>query len=138
MRAFFQKLSARMQIWMQGRYGQDELNRGLLWIALVLVLLGSFFDAALFSTLAMVLLLWSLFRCYSRDISRRSSERAQWLKLVNKIKGFFDLQQRRWRDRKSYKYFRCKSCGAVMRVPRGKGTVRIRCSRCQREINGKT
>jgi len=134
MKGFFQNLGNRMRLWMQGRYGQDELNQVLLWSALGLTLLGSILEAELFSVLAMPLLIWSLIRCYSRNIHRRREERAAWLRFWRKIRDFFALQKRRWTDRKTYKYFRCKNCGAVMRVPKGKGKLRITCRQCRREM----
>jgi len=134
MKGFFQNLGNKMRLWMQGRYGQDELNQVLLWSALGLTLLGSILKVELFSVLAMPLLIWSLIRCYSRNIHRRREERAAWLRFWRKIRDFFALQKRRWTDRKTYKYFRCKNCGAVMRVPKGEGTLRITCRQCRREM----
>ena len=134
MKGFFQNLGNRMRLWMQGRYGQDELNQVLLWSALGLALLGSILKAELFSVLAMPPLIWSLIRCYSRNIHRRREERAAWLRFWGKIRDFFALQKRRWTDRKTYKYFRCKNCGAVMRVPKGKGKLRITCRQCRQEM----
>ena len=134
MKGFFQNLGNKMRLWMQGRYGQDELNQVLLWSALGLTLLGSILKVELFSVLAMPLLIWSLIRCYSRNIHRRREERAAWLRFWRKIRDFFALQKRRWTDRKTYKYFRCKNCGAVMRVPKGKGKLRITCRQCRREM----
>lgn len=44
----------------------------------------------------------------------------------------------RWKQRKDYKFFTCPSCKAVMRVPRGRGKIRIVCHKCGNTFMGKS
>ena len=44
----------------------------------------------------------------------------------------------RWKQRKDYKFFSCPSCRAVMRVPRGRGKIRIVCHKCGNTFTGKS
>lgn len=39
MKDWLQSIVSRMRIWMQGRYGMDELSRAVLWVAVALMLL---------------------------------------------------------------------------------------------------
>ena len=39
-------------------------------------------------------------------------------------------EQLRRRQRNIYSFFKCPSCGTVLRVPKGKGRVRITCKSC--------
>ena len=138
MKQRFEKLGYNMQQWMQGRYGNDELNIALYIVSLAFFLCSLFPRMRFFSIPAMLLMLWSCIRCYSKDITGRSRERTAWLRAAGSIKSWFRLQQDKWRDRKEYRYFRCKDCRAPLRVPRGKGNIRIRCPKCHSEIQAKT
>lgn len=42
--------------------------------------------------------------------------------------------ERIWHERKTTLFFRCKSCGAILSVPRGKGHIRVTCPRCGTKV----
>ena len=138
MKDWLQSIGSRMRIWMQGRYGMDELSRAVLWVAVALMLLTALTKYSIFNTAALLLMLWSIFRSYSKNIYKRREEREKYMGAIGSVKSWLSLQKRRWGDRKYYKYFRCKQCKAVMRVPKGKGVVRISCRRCHAEMTRKT
>ncbi|MBE6554090.1 MAG: hypothetical protein E7666_07095 [Ruminococcaceae bacterium] len=130
MKAWFQKIGARMARFMYGRYGDDALNRVLLFAALLFLLIGYFPHMWIFTLLSVALLAWSMVRCYSRNIPKRQRELQAWLRFWGRIRGFFSLTRSKWRDRKTHRYFKCSKCRAVLRVPRGKGMIDITCPRC--------
>lgn len=138
MRNFFDNINRKLGVWMQGRYGTDELNRAMLFTALLFILLSAIPKLSILNTLAMVLLIWSMFRICSKNVYKRRTERDAWLRMTNSVKSWFKLQRRKFMERKDYKYFRCKQCKTVLRVPRGKGKVKIVCRSCGSSINGKT
>ena len=43
-----------------------------------------------------------------------------------------------WTNRKTTRYFKCKGCGQVLSVPRGKGTLRVVCPKCKTETKQKS
>ena len=43
-----------------------------------------------------------------------------------------------WLDRKTHRYFRCPQCRATVRVPKGKGQIRITCPHCKHQFIKKT
>ena len=126
---------------MIGRNGNDALNRFLLVVDLLLLLLSSFFRNAIgriLMLLALLCLALTWFRMLSRDLIRRSDENTRYLRLRNRVTAFFRVRKERWIQRKEYKFFACPSCRATMRVPRGRGKVRIVCRKCGTSFNGKT
>ncbi len=138
MKKHFDNLSRKMQQWMQGRYGIDELSKALQITSLVLLILSLFPPLRFFYIPAIILMIWSCIRCYSRALARRRNERDRYLTLIGAIRSWFRLQKDKWRDRKTYQYFRCKKCHTPLRVPKGKGRICIRCPKCQHELNAKT
>ena len=138
MRNFLQNFAYKLQRFMIGRYGTDELNILLSIIGFILVILSFVPPMRFLYIPAFILLLFSLFRSYSRNISAQQKERRIYLNLKYKISSPFSLTAKKWRDRKTHKYYRCKKCKAIMRVPKGKGKIEITCPKCANKIIKKT
>lgn len=138
MKNFFSNLSAKMQQWMAGRYGSDELSRTISIVALIGLFLSCIPSLRFLYLPTIILWIWAMFRCYSRNIQKRRSERNAYLRFTGRIKGWFSLKKKAWKERKTYRYFRCKQCGTVLRVPTGKGKIKITCAKCRSEIVKKT
>ena len=138
MRNFFARTAARLRQFMYGRYGSDELTLFLMGCALFLLLLSGFRALWFLYFFGAGLLLYATFRSFSRNIPARRRERERYLGLIAKPRGFFKLQKNKFRDRKTHKYFRCAHCRAVLRVPRGKGTLDVTCPRCHKITVKKT
>lgn len=127
---FLQRLSDALARFMYGRYGYDKFNIVLLVAGLVLGLLANLPFCNVLSLASTGLLIWALFRALSRNITARGAELDKYLRFERKWKGFFSLRRRMWRERQTHKYFHCKYCRAMLRVPRGRGKVDVRCPRC--------
>lgn len=112
---------------MRKRYGADPLSYILLLLSALLVLFAFLFDSWLLALIALLPTLFALYRSFSRNIRARRRENAAVLGIPAAIK----LSRRKFRDRKTHVYFKCSRCGTVMRVPRGKGIVRLTCPRCE-------
>ena len=138
MKSWFKNIGYKMQAWMQGRYGLDELNTALAVVSLGLLLLSNIPGLGFLYILSMALLIWSMVRCYSRKLDKRRSERAAYLRFTGRIKGWFVLQKRRITDHKTYRYYRCPMCRTIARVPAGKGRIRISCPCCTNSFEKKT
>ena len=136
MRGFLERMNWRMEKWMQGRYGQDELNRFLIIGALLLLLFSSV--SVIFAVLGTAALIWGQFRCYSKKLDKRERERQAYLNVIARPKKWWSLQKRRWAERKTHRYYKCKKCKTVLRVPRGKGKIAITCPKCQTTNTHKT
>ena len=123
----------RMARFMIGRNGQDQLNLFLLIVCLVLMVLSAIFRGGVGSFLngiALALLILSGFRMLSRNLPRRRAENAQYLRRRYQVTGWFRKQKARWDQRRDYRFFTCPSCHTTLRVPKGRGKIRIVCRKC--------
>ena len=120
---------------MYGRYGNDQLNRGLFVLYFCVWLLSLFFRQVLFGWLFAVLLWailgWLLFRTFSRNIPRRQAENRWFLDRWNRIKRWCTHQFTRVKDIRRYRYRRCPACGAMLRLPIKRGRRTVTCHRCR-------
>lgn len=131
----------RIISFMAGRNGNDKFNMFLLVSALVCLILGRIIGSAaggLLSYAALALLIYSYFRMLSRNLYKRRKENDKYLKLRYSVTSYFKLQKERWAQRKEYKFFSCPSCRATLRVPRGRGKIKIVCRKCGTSFIGKS
>ena len=141
--SFFQKMQNALIRFMYGRNGFDPLNRFLFWVVLILDIASIFLargESPLGGILSLVVTaawLLLLFRTFSRNLAKRREENQKfvswWWKVKNKTAG----AKARHADR-DHKYFTCKSCGTICRVPVGKGKIVITCPKCRAQIQAKT
>ena len=114
---------------MYGRYGSDHLSFFLLFLYVVLIFISALPHMAWVSWLALAVLLWNLFRMFSRRIDRRRAENARFLALFGPFIRWFKMRRTIHRD-KDHRYFKCPNCGQYLRVPRGKGKITVTCRNC--------
>lgn len=122
----FRKLGDKLRRFLYGRYGGDQLGVLLLVCGVVLALLGSFTRLYWLGFLSYIPLLLAIFRMYSRNIYKRRAENQRFLQLFGPI-----------RDRQ-HRYYACPHCRQKIRVPRGKGKIRITCPKCGERFEKKT
>ena len=141
---FLQRIGNALSRFMYGRNGVDRLTLTMVWTALVLDIINIFLREkvplaySIIGTVAGIITLLALFRMFSRNLEKRRAENAAFLQKVWwPIKRRFNSGRQQRMD-KEHRYFTCPSCGAVCRVPRGKGRIVITCPRCGNEIHGKS
>lgn len=142
MRNVFYRASSALARFMYGRNGSDQLNVALLAVYLVVCLLRALFvrnaaAAAFFNILTLLAAALLLFRMFSRNLVRRRAENARFLAWWAPIRGRLAGMRQRSLDRE-HKYFTCKSCKTICRVPAGKGKIEITCPKCGEKIIGKS
>ena len=128
-------MKEKFRRFMSGRYGVDPLNRFLSITVLVLCVVMMFFRnnasvSRFLSLLTWAALIYSIVRMFSRNYAKRSEENRKYLSIKSKVTSKFNLVKRQIKDRKVYKYYSCPQCGKTVRVPKGKGKVRITCPNC--------
>ncbi len=124
-------LSQRLAQFMYGRYGNDALTRFLSVFCLVLFFAYLVTRIFVLYILAFVLVFWSVFRSLSRNFAARQKELTTYLNISGKIKGWFNLRKRMFNERKTTRYYKCKSCKAYLKVPKGRGKLEISCPKCK-------
>ena len=123
-------MRARLERFMQGRYGQDSLNRALSFAGIVLLVADLLVRWLPLQCLGLGLLGIALFRAYSRNIYRRQSEYRFFRQLASPVLQAVRQRREMLRHRKTHRYFRCPRCKRWMRVPRGAGRIKIKCPGC--------
>ena len=114
---------------MRGRYGNDQLNRFLMIVALVCLVL-SFFGLDIFYAIALLVMIYAYYRMFSRKIYQRSGENQWYLLKEMKVKGWFASRKRLIAQSKTHHIYKCPGCKQKIRVPRGRGKIEIRCQKC--------
>ena len=142
MRNFFYRVSSALARFMYGRNGADQLGTAMLVLYLVIVVMQPFFGKLaavqiVLEAVSLVLAALVLFRMFSRNLTRRRAENARFLDWWNPVRSRIAGARQRSRD-KDHKYFTCKSCKTICRVPVGKGKIEITCPKCGGKIIGKS
>ena len=142
---FFQRMGMAVARFMYGRNGVDQLNRALLIFYLIFYFAGSItanvlksqLMATIVNTVVNVLMIVILFRMFSKNLYKRRAENQKWVNWWWRIKSNSAGAKARHAD-KEHKYFTCKSCKTICRVPVGKGKIIITCPKCGTQIQAKT
>ena len=123
---------------MLGRYGSDQFNVFLVILAIVLMILNLFFIRNSFlSAIVWLILIYSLYRIYSRNIYRRRAENDKYLSIIQPIQKRISMIKKNRVDHE-HKYFLCPECKQTVRVPRGHGKITITCPKCSHKFDKKS
>ena len=74
------------------------------------------------------------FRCYSKNYPARARELEKYQEVMQKPKAWWRLTNKRWENRNTTLYFRCKGCNTVLNVPKGKGKLLVTCPKCGTKV----
>lgn len=122
---------------MQGRYGPDNLYKFLMLAFIIIWILNRIIKSTLFYYLGLAIAVWMMFRFFSRNIEKRIHENDLYLKIKQKVKSKFNLQNKKWQDRKTHIYRKCPNCKNNIRLPRKKGKHSCICPCCKKEFKVK-
>lgn len=131
----------RFARFMAGRNGNDQLNSFLLGVTGVLAILSIILRNRLGGSLYFVMLAllgYFYFRMLSRNVYKRREENGKYMRLRYELMGKLRAARERWVQRKDYKFFSCPSCRTNLRVPRGKGRIKIVCRKCGTSFMGRS
>lgn len=138
MKQYLMKALAWLRRFMVGRYGPDELTAAIVILGCVFTFLSNFRPLRFMYFIGMLVMAVAIWRTLSKNIDARIRERMWFLRVIEKPKAEFKLLSNVIRDRKTHKYFKCKNCGASLRVPRGKGKISVTCPKCRVKTEKKT
>ncbi|MDE6625720.1 MAG: hypothetical protein K2K56_05035 [Lachnospiraceae bacterium] len=127
---------ADMREVMSRRCGLDELNSFIMLVAFVFVLIALFTQKGIYILLGDVFGIICYIRIFSKKLDKRSRENALYMRymgnvvaIARRVKLVVKMKIKSIQD-KEYAYFVCPTCGQVVRVPKGKNKVNIRCPKC--------
>ncbi|WP_434511136.1 hypothetical protein [Desulfitobacterium sp. AusDCA] len=123
---------------MVGRYGLDQLSMALLIAYLPISLFAQILRVNWLNLIALAPLAICYFRIFSRNIVKRREENRKFLVWWYPFKSWFNRNFSRIKDIKDHRYFQCPSCKQKVRVPKGKGNIRITCPKCRTQFVKRT
>ena len=121
---------------MQGRNGVDQFARFTMGVALAAIVLTLFTGTrsgigAFLDLFGMAAIVYTYFRIFSKNISKRYQENQKYLQMTDKLRVRFRKEKRMMSQRKDYHIYSCPGCGQKIRIPRGGfKKVEIECPKC--------
>lgn len=138
MKNILDRLGWKMAAWMEGRHGPDNLSNFLLITGAIVSFVSILPGLDLLWIIAAAMLVWGFFRTFSKNTASRQRENEQWLRISARPRQCLELLNKQWAGRATTKYFRCKGCGAILSVPKGKGKLRVTCPKCHWQTEKKS
>lgn len=124
-------MKERMQRFMAGRYGNDQLNQFIFIVAIISMVLEIITRQSLFYTLTLVLLILAYVRVFSRNINKRYEENMKFLQKKDAILNKFRKQKYYAAQRRNFHIYTCPQCKQKIHIPKGKGKISITCPKCR-------
>lgn len=123
---------------MQGRYGADQLSKFTMGAALVTMILGLFIRRGIPGLIlnygCLALIIYTYFRMFSRNISKRYAENQKYLSKTEGIRRKFRREKNIMSQRKEYNIYSCPDCSQKIRIPKDKGRIEITCPKCGKKF----
>lgn len=126
------KWENKIQKFMYGRYGIDELYNFTFVLYLFVLIIDIFFNSIYLSLIEIILIFIIFYRFLSKDISRRTKENREYLKLKKKILKPFINIKKNISDRDNV-YKKCHKCKTTLKlpVPYERGIKYVKCPKCR-------
>ena len=128
------KFREKMQQFMYGRYGNDQLSRVYLGITLVLLVLSLFTRWTIIYIAGIALLIYCYYRMFSRNITKMSAQNQKYLNWRYGLAVKPQKAKTHMEQRKIYHFYKCPQCKQKVRVPKGHGKICITCPKCKMEF----
>ncbi len=135
MKELIDHLGDRIRELMVGRYGVDDLSKCLMTVTLILFILSLFVRNKMLYLAALVVCFYTWYRMLSEQFQQREKENAIYQRVRASMKKLLKAQKRRIDGSRDFCFFTCPGCGQEVRVPRGKGRIRITCPKCRTQFD---
>ena len=120
---------------MAGRYGPDSLYRFLFFLYLALIIINIFIGSPLIYYLSLAVLIYMMFRFFSKNIAKRQAENIKYWNFKEKIRKWVNLQKNKFKYRKTHIYRKCPNCKANIKLPKKAGNHICNCPKCKQNFN---
>lgn len=127
---------------MSGRYGWDMLGFALWILYMILWFVGLFVRSVVIDVLMLAVLVYELFRFFSRNTYARRRENEWFETQYRKVRTVFSPKNRSYSGKrakspkdKEHIFRQCPHCKADLRLPRKRGKHTVRCPRCNERFN---
>ena len=129
---------------MSRRCGLDELNNFIMLLGFVFILVAMFSKKWLFAWIGAAFVVLCYIRVFSQKLEQRKKENDLYMKYMGNVvrktdylKLCLKMKIKSARDAE-YVYFVCKYCGQIIRIPKGKNKINIRCPKCDNSFVKRT
>lgn len=139
-KAFLRNAGYKFQKFMVGRYGIDQLWRALLIFYLIAIVITNIvyrYSKIAYYSLSVIcaaIIVFAVFRVFSKNIEARRRENQDWLKITGGIRQKILFQKERSKQRKTHKFVKCKKCKKTLRLPKNKGKLNVTCPHCKNQF----
>lgn len=126
----------KLQKFMIGRYGPDELYQFLLILYVLLFIIEVFINSKVINIIELLIILFMFYRFFSKNIYKRRRENDIYLNIKKKLlKPFKDIK-RNYKNRNYYVYKKCSKCKTTLKLPlpSKKGIQKVKCPICKKRI----
>lgn len=129
-----------LQKFMLNRRGLDRLSIALLFLYFILSFLFVFIprDLVILRLISFIPPLIALYRIFSKNIVKRQQEEDKFMRWWYAVLPKIQKKVNRIKDNKTYKFIKCPNCKQLLRLPRGRGKIRISCPKCSHSFERKT
>lgn len=121
---------------MSRRCGLDELNNFIMLFGFIYIVTALFTRKWIFILIGAVFIVLCYVRVFSKKLDKRKRENDIYMRYMGGVvriarilKLSIKMKIKTVRDAE-YAYFVCNTCGQIVRVPKGKNKVSIRCPKC--------
>lgn len=124
------KFQQKIQKFMYGRYGFDELYNFLFYIYFFLLIIDLFLDSKILTLIEFITIFIMVYRALSKKIYIRSNENQKYLKIKRKISKWFE----NIKD-KNHIYKKCRYCKTILKLPLPDkiGIKHVKCPKCKKK-----
>lgn len=141
-------LRERIAEFMCGRNGIDSLYHFIFWIIILLTFISFFVETWVLPTISSLLLIYNIYRVFSKNVYHRQKENQIYLSCLGKIRktyqrikrkitGKIALLKNKWNDRHTHIYKKCPKCHNTLRLPKIKGKHTAACPCCDNRFDVK-
>lgn len=123
---------------MNGRYGNDQLNLTLLILGMILTFFANIFEWHVVTMFTYAIFFTYIYRTMSRNLLARQKENTKFLEYYNPAKIWLKAKYNIVKSLRNYKYFKCPNCNQQLRAPRGRGKISVTCQKCNNKFIQKT
>lgn len=133
-----QSISKRLNDWMRGRNGADELGNTVVALSIIVLIINLFAHTRVLAVGALAMAIYSCWRMSSKNVTARRKENREFLKAFAPAIRWIKNPKASINEQRSYKHLTCPTCGQQMRVPRGKGKMRVTCPNCHKKFEARS
>lgn len=130
------KLLSRIQRFMNGRYGADELYKFLFGVLFIVFIVDLFIKWDYIVLIELFLMLFMCYRLFSKNIHSRRKENDAYLNIKKSIIKKFKNIKKKYNDRKYNVYVKCNKCKTTLKLPLPKkmGINHALCPECEKRL----